>query len=119
MTTQLGSSDSFELISRPFVFGLTNSTLEFCDKRFGEDTSDKERGTYAVLAMLSMTASVFVAWTIFYNPKLRQHPSTLIGYMCICEALSSFNALVWAIHPIDFTCYFGLHYLYSYSTFNT
>lgn len=66
---------------------------------------------------MSMLAAIIVAITIFYNPKLRQHPSTIIGYMCICDALSCFNALVWAINPADFICYFGLHMAYSYSTF--
>jgi len=65
--------------------------------------------------MLSMVSTVFVALTIFYNKKLRVHPSQLIGYMCICEGLSCFNSVLWAIGPKEFICYFGLHYLYSYS----
>ena len=72
-------------------------------------------GLYAVVAIISMLACVFVVITIFFGKNLRQHPSTLIGYMCLCEALSCFNALVWAIDPHDFMCYFGNHYLPSYT----
>ena len=93
--------------------------LDYCDMPFNSgDLSMEEKAVQTSIAMISMFATVAVALTIFYNPKLRQHPSMLIGYMCICEALSCFNALVWAIHPIDYICYFGLHYLYSYTTFH-
>jgi len=46
-----------------------------------------------------MISATFIAITIFYNEKLRIHPSKLIGYMCICEAMASFNALIWAANP--------------------
>ena len=100
----------------PFMF--QGFKLDYCNMPFnGGNLSTQEKGIQTFLAMVSMVAAVFVAMTIFYNPKLKQHPSSIIGYMCICEALSCFNALVWAIHPLDFICYFGLHELYSSSTF--
>lgn len=67
--------------------------------------------------MMSMFASIFVALMIFYTPKLRQHPSTLIGYICLSEGLACFNALVGVINPKDFICYFGLHYVLNETTF--
>jgi hypothetical protein len=75
-----------------------------------------ENGFYAFIAILSICSSIIVALMIFYNPKLRIHPSKLIGYMCICEAASCFSALIWVINPRQYVCYFGLHYLWSYTT---
>jgi len=73
------------------------------------------KAVYVVIGLVSMVSSVLVALTIFYNAKLRAHPSKLIGYMCISEGISCFNALVWAIGSFDISCYFGLHYLYSWT----
>jgi hypothetical protein len=102
---------------RPFLFSST--PLDGChlDYSIGELTTE-QKGYSTGLAMASMLATVFVAAMIFSNKKLSQHPSNLIGYICICEALSSFNALVYTIHPMDFICYFGLHYVYTWTTFN-
>ncbi len=108
---------AFMMDFRPF-FLYSNSPLEECQNRnYGDGISSQIKGAYVTLSLISMVSSIFVALTIFYNPKLRIHPSKLIGYMCICEALSCFNALVWAINPKDFICYFGLHYLYNWTTF--
>lgn len=73
------------------------------------------KGITVVIALISMFLSVLVAMTIFYNPKLRIHPSKLIGYMCLNEALSCFHALIWTVGPVDVICYFGMHYLFSYT----
>jgi len=103
---------------RPFIL-FSNSTLEGCTDRSydGGGMSSSVRGVYVTLALISMISSIFIAVTIFYNPKLRIHPSKLIGFMAVCEALSCFNALIWAINPLDFICYFGLHYLFNWTTF--
>jgi hypothetical protein len=82
----------------PFV--LTGAALKGCDKGkpINSDTN-LENGFYAFIAILSICSSIIVALMIFYNPKLRIHPSKLIGYMCICEAASCFSALIWVIDP--------------------
>ena len=99
----------------PFV--LTGAPLEGCGRvnPVNADTN-LENGFYACIAILSICSSIIVALMIFYNPKLRIHPSKLIGYMCICEAASCFSALIWVINPQQYVCYFGLHYLWSYTT---
>lgn len=118
MAAHSASPPQSKAVLHPFMF--PSFVLDGCMLPFNSDElSTQEKGMQTGIAMISMIATVAVALTIFYNPKLRQHPSSLIGYMCICEALSCFNALVWAVHPIDYICYFGLHYLYSYSTFKT
>ena len=97
----------------PYIFA-TPSTLDGCrDLQYDENYTVKS--LYSALAIISMTCSVFVALTIFYTPKLRIHPSKLIGYMALCEALSCFNILIWAINPMEVICYFGLHYLFSWT----
>ena len=87
--------------------------IEYCE--YTKNTDTEEKGVYASLAIVSMTASIFVAWTIFYNKKLRQHPSSLIGYMALCEGISCFNALVWAVNPLDYICYLKLHIIFSWT----
>ena len=64
---------------------------------------------------MSMIAALFVALTIFYNRKLRVHPAPMLAYICLSEAMSCFNAVVWAIGSKDIICYFGFHYLYAYT----
>ena len=99
---------------KPFI--LANSQLEGCTAiNYNTGPPQAVRGVIVGVALLSMFLSVSVALTIFYNAKLRIHPSKLIGYMCINEALSCFHALIWTIGPTDFICYFGLHYLFSYT----
>ena len=77
----------------------------------------EQKGFYAAVSMLSMVISLSVTVTIFYNKKLSQHPSKLIGYMCLTEGLSCFNAMIRALSPVDFICYFGLHYIFSWTTY--
>lgn len=109
---------TYRVAFRPFIL-YSNSPLEGCTEITygGNEVTPIVRGLYSALSMISMVSSIFIAITIFYNPKLRIHPSKLIGYMAICEALSCFNALIWAINPLDFICYFGLHYLFNWTTF--
>jgi hypothetical protein len=98
----------------PFV--LTGTPLKYCDQIKPKADGSLENGFYASIAILSICSSIIVGLMIFYNPKLRIHPSKLIGYMCMCEAASCFSALIWVINPRQYVCYFGLHYLWSYTT---
>jgi hypothetical protein len=104
---------------KPSMFASANK--EYCDTDYSggefQDFRDVGKGVFTALALLSMTASIYVALMIFYTPKLRQHPSTLIGFICLCEALGCFNALVGVINEKDFICYFGLHVIMSKSSF--
>ena len=106
----------YQTVFRPFLF-QTPSYLEGCSGTSAQSKAMWEKGVYTSIGLVSMVSSLFVALTIFYNPKLRIHPSKLIGFMCICEGISCFNALIWVIGPIDISCYFGFHYLYSWTFF--
>jgi len=103
----------FEAFS-PFV--LTGTALIGCSESFSNDMSMLERGAYVIFAIISMITSLSVAVTIFYNEKLRLHPSKLIAYMCVCEGASCFSALIWVIDPRNYICYFGIHYLWRWTT---
>jgi hypothetical protein len=98
------------------MFASSNENALVGCKDLDATVTSPEIGLRAGVALLSMVFCSTIAITIFYNEKLRQHPSGLIGYIFVCEALSCFNALVWAIKPFNFICYFGLHYLYQYTT---
>ena len=76
-----------------------------------------ERAAKAFVAFLSMTGTIFVATTIFYSKKLQAHPMPLIAYICICEALSSFNAMMQSIPATTFVSYSYLDILFSNTFF--
>jgi len=59
-----------------------------------------------------MMGSVLVALTIFYNKKLKVHPSPLIAYICMCEAISCFNGFIWAVSSPYVICYFNLLWIF-------
>jgi hypothetical protein len=118
----MNSTFSRELTTAPMhyhvPFLLTGEALIGCDAENFDTTVDSniERAAYSGIAILSIFSSIIVATMIFYNPKLRIHPSKLIGYMCLCEAASCFSALIWVINPKGYICYFGIHYLWFYTT---
>jgi hypothetical protein len=97
-------------------FFLTGETLVGCENPFNQDRNSVRTGLFGAIAVISILSSVIVALMIFYNPKLRIHPSKLIGYMCVCEAASCFAALLQVINPKSFICYFGIHYVWSWTT---
>lgn len=69
------------------------------------------------IGLLSMLGSLFVATTILYSKKLQAHPQRLIAYTCLCEAISSFNGLVWTIDVGRFICYLDMHELFSWTVY--
>ena len=73
------------------------------------------RLVYAGLFGLSIIGLLFVATTIFTSKKLQAHPQPLIAWICIAEALMSFNALVQVLNPNYVSCYFGLETVWAYS----
>lgn len=79
---------------------LAPSPLKACaEVSYEAGDSMGTKAVFAIIAFISMMCSLFVALTIFYNQKLSIHPSKLIGYICVCEAISCFNAMIWAIGP--------------------
>jgi len=66
---------------------------------------------------LSILAATFVFATIFSVKKLRAHPSIMIGYMSLFEAISAFHSIIWAVSTMEFIEYFGLEHLFRHSVF--
>lgn len=96
----------------------------FCsDKIMSEFSSDPSetalRLIYAVLAVLSMLGLCVVALSIFYNKQLGEHPSPLIGRICIVEAIMSWNALFSFIKPKFIICYFDAYIIFGPMTGQT
>ena len=75
------------------------------------------RATYTTLAIISIISTLFVFMTIFSNKKLRTHPSILIGLISLFECISCYHSLVYAVNPMEFIDYFGLHYLFNWTVF--
>jgi hypothetical protein len=50
--------------------------------------TSKVKALYVVIGTLSMIAATFVFTTIFSVKKLRAHPSIMIGYISLFEAIS-------------------------------
>jgi hypothetical protein len=67
------------------------------------------------VGLISMLGSLFVATTIMFSKKLQAHPQTLIAYTCICEAISSFNGVIYTIGTTRTICYLDMHQLFSWS----
>jgi hypothetical protein len=70
---------------------------------------------YVVIGIFSLVAATFVFLTIFSVKKLRAHPSIMIGYISLFEAISCFHAVVWASSTMEYIEYFGLQYLFRYT----
>jgi hypothetical protein len=50
--------------------------------------TSKIKAVYVVLGTISIIACIFVFTTIFTVKKLRAHPSIMIGYISLFEAIS-------------------------------
>lgn len=85
-----------ERMFRPFILTSQSYLIGCSDANNGNGYSMDVLAFFACIAFISMISATFVGLTIFYNPKLSIHPSKLIGYMCFCEALASYNSLIWA-----------------------
>lgn len=77
--------------------------------------TSKIKASYVILGTLSIIAAVFVFSTIFSIKKLRAHPSIMIGYISLFEAISCFHSVIWAISTMEYIDYFGLEYIFKYT----
>ena len=77
--------------------------------------TSKVKAVYVLFGSISMIAAVFVFTTIFSVRKLRAHPSIMIGYISLFEAISWFHSVVWAVSTMEYIDYFGLEYLFNYT----
>ena len=74
----------------------------------------KFKGLYMGLTAVSISASMFIFISVFTNKKLTTHPSVMIGYIALFEALSAYHVMIWMVSPMHFIDYFGLRYLFKY-----
>ena len=77
--------------------------------------TSKFKAVYVTIGSLSIIAAIFIWTTIFSIKKLRAHPSVMIGYISLFEAISWFHSVVWAISTMEYIDYFGLQYLLKYT----
>lgn len=70
------------------------------------------------LAVCSMVGSLFVASMIFSSKKLQVHPNRLIGYTCLSEAVSSFNAVIWTMNTRYIVTYMDLNQFMAWTFFS-
>ena len=74
----------------------------YCDKITGFVLFTKEIWTPKMVALqaVSSIGLLFIAYTIFYNPNLRQHPADLIGYIFTVLAVICYMSFsVYTICP--------------------
>ena len=72
-----------------------------------------ENGVLCFVACLSLSLTLFVAYTIFKNKKLRNiHPAKLIGVLSLCEFCTCWVVMWHTIGPVRMTCYTGINYSY-------
>ena len=77
--------------------------------------TSKVKAVYVLIGTISIIAAVFVFTTIFSVRKLRAHPSIMIGYISLFEAISWFHSVIWAVSTMEYIDYFGLEYLFQYT----
>lgn len=117
-----------DMETRPFVWSeylepdsSDTKVTQFCSDRslIIADRSNEyvSRLVSVVLAILSMMGLITVALTIFYNKKLRQHPSPLIAYICIVEAINCWSSLLRFLKTSTIICYFNLYTIFDYTRF--
>ena len=70
-----------------------------------------------VIAMISLVCLLSVIYTIIMNPKLQQHPSSLIGSICVFEGILVWTSFIECVKigPIYINCYTKTHELLSLS----
>ena len=85
--------------------GLTKEQKQpYCDNLQGFGLFEKEvwSESMVVLSGVSSLAMLFIAYTVFYNPHLRQHPADLIGATFFIFAFSTWMALsLYTICPLN------------------
>lgn len=67
-------------------------------------------------SLLSMALTSGVAIMMYRNPQLMAHPNKLIYYMCLCEGIVAWQAMISHLGPKTIICYFGLANLYEKTT---
>lgn len=102
------------------VEGWTNCAdfVENYGDKVDSQEVEVERFIFAGLFTLSIMGLLFIASTIFSTKKLQAHPQPLIAWICVAEALMSYNALTQLLNPNYVACYFGLEKVWSYTVFN-
>ena len=86
------------------------------DTYTAQGSSNAMRGIFVLLFLLSISGLCFVSLTIIYDKRLQAHPQPLIAYICIAEALMSYNALLQVLNPVWISCYFGLDQIFAWTT---
>lgn len=64
-----------------------------------------------MLCSISIICLLVVSFTIFIDKRLRSHPQPLIAYICLFEAMMSWNALMAVLNPVYVSCKLGLNML--------
>ncbi|CAI2386238.1 unnamed protein product [Moneuplotes crassus] len=70
---------------------------------------------YVIVGSLSIIAATFLFVTIFTVKKLKAHPSIMIGYISLFEAISAFHSILWAVSTLEYVEYFGLGHLFTWT----
>lgn len=68
-------------------------------------------------AIISIIFTSSVAYMMKKNPQLMAHPNRLIFYMCICEGIIAWHAMIAHLCPERVVCYFKLQELFEHTTF--
>ena len=55
---------------------------------------------FTVAAVLSILGLCIVAYSIYSNKALRDHPSPLIANICIAEAIMCWSSYITALDPV-------------------
>lgn len=72
-------------------------SVESCQEIASENFTDTELKKVALVCLFSLVSIAFtstVAMMMKYNPQLMAHPNLLIYYMCLCEGIIAWQAMI-------------------------
>lgn len=101
-------------------FFTTETKGQTCETlAHGGNYTDDEMTGAALLVAFSATSIILtssVALMMRNNKQLMAHPNSLIFYMCLCEGIIAWQAMVSHLGVPNFVCYFKLDELYANTT---
>lgn len=87
---------SLVLKNQDIILSSLNNVTDICQKELqSENNSTKEmliRGSFFIIAIISIVSLLTISQTIRSNEKLQQHPAKLIYTICLLEACFTWNA---------------------------
>ena len=89
-----------------------DTTCEFISTDLFDSDESKHIGAICAFSVVSILFTSSVAIMMKRNSQLMAHPNRLIFYMCLCEGVIAWQAMIAHLGPKQVICYFKLERLW-------